>query len=207
MTNNLETENSGRGCIQLLSLVAFIWGAMMMFPKTVDLLTNFSPNEFMGYTDMAGWWAMGSALLIEGVMVIMKIKTWVSPSRNLVEWLWDIILSVSPFILSTFAQIFDGMLVRDTLSEQPAEIQLLVTWLVPGLPSIMIVLLIAFALVESAPAGLFGGMRVGSVGNPRLPTLKNPFTALRDWWQRGPNPSNTKGSGKANPTKLPTPQP
>jgi hypothetical protein len=203
---NNQDPNGGRSCIQLLSLVAFMWGAAMMFPKTVDLLSKFSPNEFMGYTDMAGWWAMGSALLIEGVMVIMKIKTWISPARNLVEWLWDIVLTVAPFVLSSFAQIFDGMIVRDTLAQEPEQIQMLVTWLVPGLPSIMIGLLIAFALIESAPAGIFGGMRVGNAGGIRWPSVGNPFNALRDWWHKGRKPANTGGEPKSNPTPPPPPR-
>lgn len=198
--NQNQTNASGRGCIELLSLAAFMWGAAMMFPKTVDLLANFAPNTFMGYTDMAGWWAMGSALLIEGVMVVMKLKTWISPSRNLIEWAWDAVLTIAPFILSTLAQIFDGMVVRGVLAEQPEQVRLLVTWLVPALPSVMIGLLVVLAIIQSAPAGIFDGLQ-NNGATSRLPTLKigNPFTAVRDWWQKKPEVKTKK-----DPTSLPT---
>lgn len=211
MENKTNTD-SGRGCIQLLSLIAFMWGALMMFPRTVDLLSAFAPNDFMGYTNMAGWWAMGSALMIEGVMVIMKMKTWVSPARNLVEWLWDIVLSITPFILSAFAQVFDGMIVRNTLTDQPAEIQFLVTYLVPALPSVMIGLLIFYALIESAPTGLFGGMSSGS-GGYKFPVFKNPFKEFGDWLKgrgkianKAPNTPAAPGGAANVPPPPPPPR-
>ena len=198
----------GRGCIQLLSLLAFIWGAAMMFPRTVDLLSNFSPNTFLGYTGLAGYWAMGSALLIEGVMVLMKLKTWITPAKNLVEWLGDVLLTVTPFILSSLAQVFDGMIVRETLTQQPAEIQLLVTWLVPSLPAMMIGLLIAFALVESAPPGLFGGIGVGNRSTFSFPKVSLPeWMKPSNWFNRRvSDTANTQAEKRPNPTPLPTPK-
>lgn len=167
-----QDQIGGRSCIQVLSLIVFLWGALMMFPKTVDLLSKFSPDEFLGYVGLAAYWAMGSALLIEGVMVVMKIKTWISPARNLIEWGWDAILTLIPYILSMLAQIFDGMVVRETITQQPEEIQLLITFLVPALPGLMIGLLSIFALVESAPPGMFGGATVGNAaGGIKLPKL------------------------------------
>jgi len=186
MSDNNQ-DYGGRGCIQLLMLFAFGWGALMMYPKTVDLLTNFAPDEFMGLLDMAGWWGMGSALLIEGVMVVLKLKMWLYPARNLVEWMWDAILSISPFALSAVAQVFDSMLVRGTLEKQPPQIQLLVDYGVPIIPSVIIGLMIVYGLIESAPKGLFGGMQQGGRGI-QLPRVKWPTFDLgmfdpRNWFK------------------------
>jgi hypothetical protein len=178
-------EYGGRGCIQMLMLAAFSWGALMMFPKTVDLLTNFAPERIAGYTDMQVWWAVGSALLIEGVMVVMKIKSWLYPARNVLEWAWDAILSFAPFIISALCQVFDSLLVNDILTEQPAEIQYLVVWGVPALPALIVGIMMIYGLVESAPAGLFGGLQTHGKGW-QMPKVQVPGW-LRNWWNGNEN--------------------
>lgn len=192
--NNNQNEYGGRGCIQLLTLGAFCWGALMMYPKTVDLLSNFAPNEFMGYTDMAGWWAMGSAMLIEGVMVILKFKMWIYPARNLVEWAWDGILTIAPFVMSALAQVFDGMLVRDTLTSQPEQIQMMVDWGVPLLPSFVIGLMIIYAMIESAPPRLFGGIQQGGGKLPKLTLPDLGMLNPMNWFSRGNGHDKRKGN-------------
>ena len=197
--NNQSNAGSG-GCIHGLSLVVFIFGALMMYPKTVDLLSKFAPNEFLGYTDLAGWWAAGSALLIEGVLVTWKIKMWIYPAQNLSEWAGDVILSIVPFALSALAQVFDSMMNQDALAQQPAEIQLLVTWGVPLLPSVMVFLLLGWSLIQSAP-GIFGEMNGGSFSVP------NPFAWLKrskkNTQQPKPQPQDQpkkKGNKQEDPT-------
>lgn len=209
MSDNNNNEYGGRGCIQLLTLAAFVWGALMMYPKTVDLLANFAPNEFLGYTEMAGWWAMGSALLIEGVMVILKVKMWIYPSRNLVEWIWDGILTIAPFAMSALAQVFDGMLVRNTLTSQPVEIQMAVDWGVPLLPSLVIGLMIIYAMIESAPRGLFGGMQQSGGGGFKAPKLSLPNLGMldpRNWFSNGNGHDKRKSERRDKGTQQPPPK-
>ena len=203
--NNNEQDYGGRSCIQVLTLAAFCWGALMMYPKTVDLLANFAPNDWMGYTDMAGWWAMGSALLIEGVMVILKFKMWIYPSRNLVEWVWDGVLTVAPFVMSALAQVFDGMLVRDVLTQQPQQIQMAVDWGVPLLPSFVIGLMIVYAMVESAPGNIFGGIKSGD--GAKMPRLSLPNLGMLNplnWFRtNGKDKREGERRDKGQPQKPP----
>lgn len=130
----------------------FILGLVLMFSKTVDLLSAFAPSKFLGYEGNEAIYGFAVGLMVEGVVIAVKLT--LGNSRNPRAWLWNVITMLVPFVISGFAQVFDSMVVRDTIGQQPAEIQYLITWGVPSIPTIIVALLIIKRIVETRPDSL-----------------------------------------------------
>lgn len=133
----------------LLDWGVFLLGALLMFSKTSELMAAFAPQKIMGYEGVGAIYGVLCALLVEGVLVLMKIQ--LGNSANPIAWLWNILLMASTYLISLFAQGIDSIVVRDTLASQPLEIQLIVTWVVPAIPAIVFGLFLVRRVVETIP--------------------------------------------------------
>lgn len=129
--------------------LTFVLGMGLMFSKTVDLLTAFAPTSFMGYVGVEGYYGLACGLLVEGALVVMKFL--LPYSKNPAQWLWNAALILTPFLISALAQPIDSMIVRQTIVDQPQEIQLFVTWFVPSIPTLIIGMFIGKSILDSMP--------------------------------------------------------
>jgi len=148
----------------------FALGAILMFTKTVDLMSAFAPSNFMGYTDIGNIYGMAVGVMIEGAFIAMKFQ--LGRPRNVLEWIWNVILIIAPFSISALAQVFDSFILRDTLSTQPQEVQLFVTWFVPSIPTVIVSLFIGKAIFGSIPPQMLRGFKKSQVVEVEKPVTK-----------------------------------
>lgn len=140
------------GCFSALKNGAFVVAALLLFSKTADLFTAFAPSNLFGYEGVEWYYGAVCGLVIEGVFVTAKFL--IDKSKTPLIWVYNAVLMGVTFAISALAQSVDSMLVRDTLSQQPAEVQLAVTWLVPMVPALIVGLLLFEAVIASFPADL-----------------------------------------------------
>lgn len=197
-----EQKQGDLSCTDIILFGAFILGAILMFSKTSDLMTNFAPSSFMGYEGNSAIYGMGVALMVEGLMVAMKFKAMFERAKGMIEWAWDIILTLVPFGISAAAQSIDSFIIKDTLASQPSEIQLLVTWGVPAIPAVVIGLILVRGFIESAPTGMFKnvGVSTNAPANAGRSKLRLP-----GWLNFGKKAAAAPGKlgDHINPTKPP----
>lgn len=127
----------------------FILGLILMYSKTVDLLSAFAPSKFLGYAGNEAIYGACVGLMVEGVVIAVKLT--LDRSKTASAWLWGVITMLVPFAISGLAQVFDSFVVRETLAQQPAEIQFLVNWGVPSVPTVIAGLLIIKRIIETRP--------------------------------------------------------
>lgn len=173
-------KNKGIGCLDLIMLGVFFLGLALTFSKTADLMGGFAPRTFLGYTGIESAYGILAALLVDGTIGLMKAKMMLDGrAKSQVEWFWDIILTLFPFGISAFAQVFDSFMVRQTLDAQPAGVQFLATWGIPLIPVMIIGGFLVYGFIVSAPEGMFqGAVSPGGTGGglrlkiPPLPDLR-----------------------------------
>ena len=179
--DNKNSNQEAQGCWQFLSLVIMVFGLFMMYPKTAELQARFAPSTWFGYLDMEATYGMFMALLIEGIIAVMKIKLWLFTPRGVMQWFWDCIVILSPFLISGFSQVFDSFFARGEISSLPENWQIFIAWAVPLMPVVMVGLFVVMSLIETAPPQIFGGMRTGHSGNFNLGFLRSWADGIRDW--------------------------
>jgi len=175
------------GCVgYIVENGVFLLGMLIMFSKTVDLMSAFAPASIMGYKGIESYYGLACGLLVEGALFVMKLL--LPRSKNVFDWLWNAIVVIAPFIISALAQVFDSFLVRETLSSQPAEVQLFVTWFVPSIPTVIMALMIGKAIVSSIPKEIMPkGVPVirGNAGKAGMGfNLGEQTEKIRRWWKR-----------------------
>lgn len=156
MNEQKEPMDYGGCFAQIVENGVFLLGAVLMFSKTVDLMSAFAPRSFMGYVGVESFYGLAVGLMVEGMLVALKIS--LGKPKNVLEWGWNIMLIVAPFIISAFAQVFDSFIVRETLDKQPAEVQWLVTWGVPSIPTLIVGLFVGKSILASIPEDMFRRM-------------------------------------------------
>lgn len=150
------------GCVAwVVENGVFAIGMFLMFSKTVDLMTAFAPRTIFGYTGVEVYYGMLVGVLVEGALFAMKLV--LSRSKNPIDWVWNVLVVVLPFIISGLAQVIDSMSIRDTLRDQPQSFQLFVNWFVPSIPTLIIGLLIGKSIAGTIPAELMPGNLLASL--------------------------------------------
>lgn len=127
----------------------FILGLILMYSKTVDLLSAFAPSKFLGYDGNEAIYGMCVGLMVEGVVIAVKLT--LDRSKTASAWLWGVITMLVPFAISGLAQVFDSFIVRGVLEQQPEYIQFLANWGVPSVPTVIAGLLIIKRIIETRP--------------------------------------------------------
>jgi len=138
------------GCFTAVSNGVFIVAALVLFAKTADLFTAFAPSHLFGYEGIASYYGIVVGLMVEGVFVASKFM--IGNAKNPIAWLWNLALIIVTFSISAVAQSIDSMMVAETLSQQPVEVQLAVTWLVPMVPAAVVGMILLQAVVETIPS-------------------------------------------------------
>lgn len=152
-----RTNVQARGCIQLGDLLIFMFGGFIMFGKTADLLGKFAPSDWFGFS--ASDYGLAAALLIEGFLIWRKVKMWLLPPKNLVEWGMDLLTTFIPFGLSIAAQVIDGYVTTGLINSMPEEQKMTITTIVAALVGIPLFLDISKTAVDNAPPGIFDSIK------------------------------------------------
>lgn len=209
--NKQRTKAQARGCIQLGDLLIFAFGSFMMFGKTADILGKFAPSGWFGFSPTD--YGFAAALLIEGFLVWRKVKMWLLPPDNFVEWGMDFITTIVPFVLSMTAQIIDGFITTKLIDNMPESQKVTITATVCALIGIPLLLDIGKTMVENAPAGIFDALKVdrdGGVGEffggifsaitqKKSGQVSTPVTMNKTVSQPKVKVSNNGNNGNANP--------
>jgi hypothetical protein len=165
MNNNSETTTQARGCVQLGDLLIFAFGSFIMFAKTANLLGKFAPDDWFGFAPSD--YGIAAALLIEGFLVWRKVKMWLLPPKNFVEWATDLVTTFVPFALSLVAQAIDGYITTGIIQTMSQEQKTTITTVVSLLIGVPILLDIGKTAIENAPPGIFDNLKTNdAVGNP-----------------------------------------
>ena len=179
MNEKINNEN-GTGCIGwVLEWIVFILGAVLMFAKTSELLSTFAPKEWLGYVGIESLYGAVSALMVEGLFVAIKLTNDpVLNGRNhsISQWFTNAVIMVFPFVISVFAQPIDAFVIQGTLSNQPQELQVLVSWGVPMIPGLIVGMLLFKSLISSLPSGILAkfGEHSDSHKSFKFPTINRP---------------------------------
>lgn len=136
--------------------LVFIIAAIVLFFKTSELLAIFAPKTILGYENLGGIYGMVCALLVEGLLAVTKWS--LDRSDNSMAWAYKVMLIVVTFLISGSAQVIDGFMIRDTLSQQPQAIQMLIQWGVPLVPSLILALAAGKAVFENIPPSVLADM-------------------------------------------------
>ncbi len=137
------------GCSGVVWNGVFVLAALVLFSKTADLFTAFAPSKLFGYEGIASFYGVAVALMVEGVFVGAKFM--IGGARTPIAWLWNMTLILVTFSVSALAQSVDSLVVANTLAQQPLEVQLLVTWLVPMIPALVVGMILLQAVIETIP--------------------------------------------------------
>lgn len=145
----------------------FLVAAVVLFFKTTELLSLFAPAEIFGYTGLEFLYGATCALLVEGLLVVTKWS--LDKSDNPMAWAYKVGLLVVTFLISASAQIADGVLIRDTLDQQPYVVQLLIQVGVPLVPSVILALAAGKTVFEKMPPAVLADMaKKQTMTNPKV---------------------------------------
>ena len=125
---------------------------VLLFSRTVDLLTAFAPATLFGYAGMETFYGLAVGLLVEGALFAMKLT--LGRAKNPIDWIWNVVVIIAPFLVSALAQVFDSFNVRNTMIQQPEYIQVFVQWFIPSIPTVIIGLLIGKSIFATMPASI-----------------------------------------------------
>jgi hypothetical protein len=180
-----STNVQARGCIQLGDLAIFAFGSFILFGKTADLLGKFAPSDWFGFSPTD--YGLAAALLIDGYLVWRKIKMWLIPPRNFVEWAADIVTTFIPFGLTLAAQIIDGYVTTGLINSMSEEQKTTITTIVAALVGIPLFLDITKTAIDNAPPGIFDSIKSDT---------ENGLDALTGFFRGVFNRGNTRVSNE-----------
>lgn len=116
------------------------WGviiaAAVLFPKTADILSYFSPqilNEIFGF-DFSLIYGVVNALLVEGLALALHFNKRASLSGTAQTVKWTLLA------ISGVCQVFDGFVVTDTLAAQSDTMKAVLSYGVPLIPLLIMIM-------------------------------------------------------------------
>lgn len=145
----------------------FFVAAVVLFFKTSELLATFAPETILGYKNLGGVYGMVCALLVEGLLAATKWS--LDKKDNSMAWAYKVGLLIVTFLISAAAQVVDGLMIRDTLSQQPPLVQGVILWGVPLVPSIILALAAGKAVFENIPPAVLADMAQKTAINNAAP--------------------------------------
>lgn len=157
---NPQTKVQATGCFRFLDLIIFMFGSFILLGKTANLLSIFAPPNWFGLNPEV--YGIAAALMIEGYLVIMKLKAWISPPTNFVEWAMDFLMTLTPFLLSAFAQAADSWFTTGLIQTMSNEDKMMYTNVISILVAIPLFFAIVQSTIQNAPAGLFDSLKTNA---------------------------------------------
>ena len=114
---------------------AFWLAIVLSFWRTADLLTYFSPDVFMGFSGLRGWFGFANATLVEGMFVVAKYR--LQRKLNPLARVWAILMAIGAWVFSAVIQGLDVYVNQGRINELPPEMRLALNWIVPAIPIIV----------------------------------------------------------------------
>jgi hypothetical protein len=152
-----ETRAQASGCFNFFDLILFIYGAFIMFGKTANLFGKFAPDDWFGMSpEMYG---IAAAVLIEGYLVMQKVKAWILPPRNFLQWATGLIVTIIPFALSLVAQVIDSWFTTGLIQAMSQDEKMFYTNITAALVGIPLLLAIIQMGIDTAPVGMFDNIK------------------------------------------------
>lgn len=136
--------------------------------KTSELMAHFAPDNIFGFTGVAGYYGFACMLLIEGLFVVMKyrLERQMPDNARIITGVFAGILWGVSFI----AQGLDSIVMDGAIETLPVEMQLLVTWIIPAVPALVMG---AMALADAVYSPTKAGPR-------QQPQERRPFIPQRE---------------------------
>jgi len=144
------------------------WGvviaAMILFPKTADVLSYFSPailNDIFGF-DVYHIYGGVNALLVESLALAIHFnrRAALVGSAQVVKW--------ALLAISGACQVFDGFVTTKTLAQQTDTMKAIFSYGVPLVPLVIMVM-------------IFG---IGQLPDNGIRSNRKPFVGLRGLWRQ-----------------------
>jgi hypothetical protein len=175
MKMNTNTHNRSRD--KVLDWIIII-AALVLFPKTADLMSYFAPSNmaFILGMDVSWLYGMISATLVEGALLALHFnpRARIHTPAKIVMWLL--------VAMSGAAQILDGFITTGNEANMSEPMKFALQFGVPLVPLIVIIMIVA---VGDFP----------EIGNPAPRIgLKHRLPNWKQIWEGDPVSSN--GSGK-----------
>jgi len=114
---------------------AFWLAIVLSFWRTADLLTYFSPDVFMGFSGLRGYFGFANATLVEGTFVVSKYR--LQRKINPLARVWAILMAVGAWVFSAVIQGLDVYVNQGRINELSPEMKLALNWIVPAIPIIV----------------------------------------------------------------------
>jgi hypothetical protein len=152
-----ETRAQASGCFNFFDLILFIYGAFIMFGKTANLFGKFAPDDWFGLSPVT--YGIAAAVLIEGYLVMQKVKAWILPPRNFLQWATGLVVTLIPFALSLTAQVIDSWFTTGLIQAMSQEDKMLYTNITAALVGIPLLLAIIQMGIDTAPPGVFDNIK------------------------------------------------
>ena len=149
----------------------FIGASGICMLRTAEIFSHFSPDKILGFSGVSTLYGIMSALLVEGLLIVVKIS--LTSTKTAWNWLFNILLIALLWGVSAAAQVGDYLLSASLLAQQPPEIQGLVTYGIPLVPSVILLAVMARGVIRTIPADLLGSPENQPVSAVTVPVVQS----------------------------------
>jgi len=139
----------GQALDGFIDWAVFIAASGICMLRSMELFSRYSPETVFGFTDVQTWYGVLSALLVEGLLVVIKIS--MSHTRTAWNWLFNLGLIVMLWAMSAGAQVIDPIINRGEFDSLPGVVRGLVTIGIPLIPSLILAAVMARGLIRTVP--------------------------------------------------------
>lgn len=126
---------------------AIVIGAALLFSKTADVFTYFSPtilNDIAGF-DVGIFYGVVTAGMVEGMILALHFNHRAALSGQ-AQWVKWILVGISGL-----CQFFDGAIVTETLAQQSPTLKVIFQFGVPVIPLLIVVMIIWIGALPDSP--------------------------------------------------------
>jgi hypothetical protein len=127
----------------------FIGASGICMLRSMELFSRYSPETVFGFADVKIWYGVLSALLVEGLLVVIKVS--MSHTKTAWNWLFNLGLIVMLWAMSAGAQVLDPIINKGQFDTLPGPVQGLVTIGIPLIPSLILAAVMARGLIRTIP--------------------------------------------------------
>ena len=184
-----------------------IIGALLLFAKTADVLSYFSPailNDIIGF-DVSLIYGIICALLVEGLALALHFnrRAALSSTANVVKW---VLIGISGI-----CQVFDGFITTGSVAQMSDTMKAGLSYGVPLIPLLITVMIFGIGHLpelnglDQRPKRPFVGLRPMMnhlINGGTIPAPVYPLSRPREFDGLAPqfDPPEPNGSKAANPT-------
>jgi hypothetical protein len=141
--NSMNNNKTNDGFLSF----AVVIGALLLFAKTADVMSYFSPtilNDIIGQ-DVSLLYGIITAAMVEGMILALHFnqRATLSAPAQWVKWIL--------IIISGVCQFFDGTIVTNTLAQQSDTLKMVFSFGVPLIPLLIVIMIIWIGQLPDSP--------------------------------------------------------